>query len=298
MPLGYLALHMAVFVLALAAGALITHKKRRAGIVLAACAVFGGLTLQLLVLKFPRFFANLLGWQDLFFFSKFSVHVAAVVIAVAVVAQKRTAIRIRAAVLGAVLLSLACYASRDVFVAPPGLHPGEHFHPHHDGHVSEVVKQSETSSCAPAAAATLLRAMDLAPAVTEADLAKLCFTDPLAGTSDLGLYRGLRMAAPGRRVRFRTRGIAELKALKTPCMVFVGLDRERVGDPKLFDYLRDECNWREGEPHAVVCFGFARDTKDGVSYDVAIIGDPNFGMERWALSHFEVLWDGTTLEVE
>ena len=62
--------------------------------------------------------------------------------------------------------------------------------------------------------------------------------------------------------------------------------------------LRDTCNWREGESHAVVCFGFATDTRDGRLVDVAVIGDPSYGVERWSLDHFEVLWDGTTLEVE
>ena len=160
------------------------------------------------------------------------------------------------------------------------------------------MRQSETSSCAPAAAATLLRTLNVAPTVTEAELAKHCYTDPLLGTSDLGLYRGMRLSAPDHLVRFRSRDLASLKTLQQPCIVFVGLDRDRVGDPELFAFLRDKCNWTEGESHAVVCFGFGRDARDGNSWDVAVIGDPSYGVERWGLEHFAVLWDGTTLEIE
>jgi hypothetical protein len=71
-----------------------------------------------------------------------------------------------------------------------------------------------------------------------------------------------------------------------------------VPDQKTFEFMRDQCNWNEGEVHAVVCFGFDRDSRDGEAWDVAVIGDPNYGVERWSLDHFEYLWDGTTVEVE
>lgn len=299
MPLPYLAIHILAFLCAAVLSVLVTRKDVRLGKALSAGVVILGLALQITVVKYPRFYANLFEWTDLFFFSKFYVHIAAVATAVALASLKKPAVRLRAGVLSLVLLSLACFASRDIFLPPPSLREGVRLHPKlAAGDEPRVVRQSAESSCAPAAAATLLRAMRVDPDATEAKLAEVCYTHPWEGTSDLGLYRGLRLSAPGRLVRFRTRSLESLKGMSEPCIVFVSLSRERVADPKLFQFLEDKCNWREDESHAVVCFGFARDGQGEKAWDVAIIGDPTFGVERWSLEHFEVLWDGTTLEVD
>src|SRR5258706_16390055 len=81
-----------------------------------------------------------------------------------------------------------------------------------------VVRQTEDSSCAPAAAATLLRALGLEPDATEADLARDCLTNPRRGTSDLGLFRGLARHAQGRAVRFTTPGLDGLRGRRAPAI--------------------------------------------------------------------------------
>jgi hypothetical protein len=293
-PVQYVAIHCLLFGLLATGTVLLARRSRRAGLVWVGAVVGGGVVAQLAMIVFGRSVANALGWADLFFFHKFMLHIAGVVLVAVPIVQETRATRIRASVLALLLFGLALYASRDVLWAPGPLA---------DQRVDTVpgaptlVRQTETSTCAPAAAATLLRALGLDDDASERELAALSFTHPTQGTSDLGLYRGLRLAAPGRRVRFGSRTLAELRAA-APCMVFVSLERARVPDQKTFEFMRDQCNWNEGEVHAVVCFGFGRDSRDGEARDVAVIGDPNYGVERWSLDHFEYLWDGTTVEVE
>lgn len=117
-------------------------------------------------------------------------------------------------------------------------------------------------------------------------MAEACLTRPDRGTSDLGLFRGLARACPGRRVRFVE--AARVEDLPAPCLVLCGLDPTRVEDP-LRAVLRDEAGWSEGVVHAVVFFGV-----DARSVEV---GDPRFGRERWPREHFDALWSGRALVV-
>jgi hypothetical protein len=301
-PWPYLAIHALLFVVACMVTGLIARRSRRAGLAVVSAVVLLGMGLQLVVGRFPRAFANGICWVDLVFFSKFTVHIAGVVLVGALVAETRRGPRVRATLLALILLGLAGWTSRDIVLAPAPLtrdrvHPPTPVVALQPGPKAEVVAQTEESSCAAAAAATLLRALRVDPGASESRLAGLALTHPQEGTSDLGLYRALRLSAPGRSVRFATRTLAELRALGTPAIVFVGLSRERVPDEETYAFLRDKCNWREDESHAVVCFGFGRDEANGHAWDVAWIGDPTYGIEHWGLDHFRLLWDGTTLEV-
>lgn len=294
MPLLYVAIHSLVFFGLAAVTAWVARRNRRAGLVWVGVVVGVGVLAQLAVIVFGRSLANAVGWPDLFFFQKFSLHIAGVVLVAVPIVQKTTGARIRAGLMGLVLFGLALYTSRDVLWAPGPLGDGRV-----DSRpgVPTLVRQTETSTCAPAAAATLLRTLGVDPQASERELAALSFTHPTEGTSDLGLYRGLRLGARGRSVQFGFRTLGELREA-APCMVFVSLERDRVPDQKTFEFMRDQCNWNEGEVHAVVCFGFGSDSRDGKAWDVAVIGDPNYGVERWSLDHFKYLWDGTTLEVD
>lgn len=297
MPPLYVAIHCALILALGAITAVVARRSRKAGLVWVAVVVGVGLGAQLLVVACARAVANALDWPDLFFFQKFSVHIASAVLVAVPLLQKKRAAKVRAALLGLILLGLACYASRDVIWAPPPLRDQRVDRPAAGSTTPTLVRQTETSTCAPAAAATLLRALGVDSDANERDLTALSFTHPTQGTSDLGLFRGLSLAAPERTVRYRWRSLEEIRAA-TPCVVFVSLERSRVPDQKTYEFMRDQCNWNEGESHAVVCFGFGQDQNDQGSFEVAVIGDPNYGVERWSLDHFVYLWDGSTLEIE
>lgn len=284
------ALGHAILLLALVGGTLAAGRDRpRAAKAIAAVVLLVGIPLQLAIAKWPWVLANLTGWTDVVFWSELWLHLAVVLTIAAGLAQPRGLPRIRTAVLGAILVTVS------VLVTPfPGLGPPVLGRPFVDEH--DVVRQSSASSCAAAAAATLLRRMQIEPGATEADLAARCLTDPRSGTSDLGLYRGLRLSAPGRVVSFLHPGLAGLRAREEACIAFVGLRDGSDADPKLFALLRDECGWDPGELHAVVLRGI-EPGRAGEEQEVALIDDPRHGRERWAMSHFVVLWTGTVVSI-
>jgi hypothetical protein len=152
-----------------------------------------------------------------------------------------------------------------------------------------IVRQTTRMSCAPAAAATLLRALKIAPQANEHELAILCRTDPQLGTRDPDLRAGLEEAA-GQPADMSRLTLKELRARTAPCILFVALDRQRAGSDALYRELRDQCGWPEGEAHAVVFFGLVPG-KSGEDVEVALIGDPRSGLERWGITHFKALWD-------
>ncbi|RMG16856.1 MAG: hypothetical protein D6731_05250 [Planctomycetota bacterium] len=301
MPAPYLAAHALLFLGSLGCGAWLRRRSPRATAVSGGLLLCLGLPVQLFVLSQPRLLAALVPWPDLFFFHDLLVHFAGFLAGAALAGAEGRGGRARAAALSLAILACAGVEARRVALAPPPvpapsggqeparLRPGEPF----------VLRQSQPATCAPAAAATLLRALGLAPQATEAGLARLCFTDPLRGTHDLGLFRGLSLSAPTHRVRFARLLLDDLLARRRPCLVFVGLSRARAKDERLFAYLRDRCNWREDEVHAVVFFG--TEPSPGTAPNGpprVVIGDPNYGVERWGLDHFSVLWDGWALLVD
>lgn len=218
-----------------------------------------------------------------------SLQLALLLVGIALRASPEPKLRWRRGVLGGALVLLSGYASPLPYLDPPALAQS--------GWVDRaapaypVVRQSSDSSCGAAAAATLLRARGLAPDASERTLAELCWTHPRRGTSPLGLWRGLALAAPAARARYSWPSVAELSS-KAPCLVRVGLT-DRVEDPGLRRVLSEECGWAPGLSHAVVCFGLAQEE----GQPVVLIGDPRVGFERWSRRHFEALWHGSALEL-
>ena len=155
------------------------------------------------------------------------------------------------------------------------------------------VLQTTRKSCAAAAAATLLRQLKLKPSATEAELGELCKTDPFTGTKDKHLVAGLQRIS-GQRARITVISFETLRARREPCILFVGLNRERAGTDDLYRTLRDECGWIPGESHTICFLGF----ETGELGERIVIADPRIGVERWGLDHFHALWDHRILSIE
>lgn len=289
MPWTYLVLRVVWTALLIGVVVAVARRRRRVAVGIAGVTVAVLLPLQLLALRFPWVVADLTGWADVVFFAELYPELAALAGTAALLGQRERGARIRTGVLTAALGGVAVYALAPL--APPA----EAFPP---GRVDAdgVVRQTRPSSCAAAAAATLLRAEGIDPQASEAALAELCLTDPRAGTRDLGLFRGLARAAPERRVRFTQPGLDGLRARGRPAVIFVGASRDRADDA-LYRVLVDECGWAAGVEHAVVCYGL-EPGRPGEDVEVALIGDPRYGFERWGITHFRALWTGLALGYE
>jgi len=143
-----------------------------------------------------------------------------------------------------------------------------------------VCRQTSQASCSPAAAATLLAARGID--ATEAEMAALCLTRD-AGTSMLGLYRGLKLKTRGTRwdVEAFRGDIESLRREPGPVILSVRLDPGPGVDAR----YQQLWGWAPGVNHTVVFFGFAGDGKTDV-------GDPAIGREHWREEDVRVLWHG------
>lgn len=159
-----------------------------------------------------------------------------------------------------------------------------------------LVLQTTRMSCAPAAAASYLRLTGIRKNATEAELGKACHTDFRTGTKDKDLVTGLS-AVSGRVAKISTVSYEKLKSRTGPCILFVGLSRDRAKSEELYRVLRDECGWLPGEAHTVVFLGIEKG-RPGEDLEVVTVCDPRIGLERWGVSHFHALWDHRILTLE
>lgn len=140
-----------------------------------------------------------------------------------------------------------------------------------------VVRQSTTSTCSPAAAATALRIVGIN--ATEADLAGICLTRE-TGTTQLGLWRGLRLATAGTPVR-AVPFIGPLNDLAaagaTPAVVSISLAGQQGG------FLPTP-----GNRHAVAILAF---NPDGT----VEVADPFAGQQTWPLARLREAWTGQAI---
>jgi hypothetical protein len=144
-----------------------------------------------------------------------------------------------------------------------------------------VCLQSHASTCAAAAAATLLHQQGIA--ADERDMIRACLTSSF-GTEALGLYRGLKLATQraGGHVRVASANRHEWMARKQlPNVALV-----RFANSPDSGSIRWLLGPR-GEGHAVVVFGYQRGQW--------LIGDPAIGKVRWSDQDFRQRFTGDAL---
>ncbi len=147
--------------------------------------------------------------------------------------------------------------------------------------VDGVCLQSTESTCAPAAAATLLRLHGIE--ADETSMATWCLTTD-AGTTHWGLWRGLRALSDdsGWMVQAGDPGI-EAVLSGPPAIVSVVLTRALDHrEPR----YRAEWGWLLGQPHAVVYLG------PGKRPELIRIADPKIGIEEWNVQALRDLYNG------
>ena len=184
----------------------------------------------------------------------------------------------------AVMVSVGGYETAHLFsITPP---------PVRIVFTDRVARQTDQSTCSPAAAATLLRAVKVPGArdVTEADMVRPCLTDP-RGTPLLGLYRGLKLATAGSNFEpvFHDLTPAQLanRPDLLPAIISVKLTPEADFREPLY---RARWGWLLNVTHSVVVFRFSGDGR-------VEIGDPATGREIWNTRALEDLWVGDVLSL-
>ena len=149
-----------------------------------------------------------------------------------------------------------------------------------------VCLQTSESSCSAAAGATLLAAYGIPS--TEHEMAELCLTRP-AGTSMLGLYRGLKLKTNGTNLKplpFTGLSIDELAKTATgPVLLSVELLPGETLSEKYQQY-----GFGVGVRHSVVVFRF-------LPNNLVEVGDPATGRERWSFDDLRVLWHGEAIRL-
>lgn len=156
-----------------------------------------------------------------------------------------------------------------------------------------VVLQSSPSSCSAAAAATLLSAHGI-PA-TEREMAELCLTRQW-GTSNHGLYRGLKLKTGGTKYAVETfSGTAKelLERMDGPVLLLVRLEEGADVDPK----YQSQWGWLPGVTHAVVFFKVGVEVDGGTHPGLLDMGDPATGREAWTAKAIDDLWHGVGIRL-
>jgi hypothetical protein len=144
----------------------------------------------------------------------------------------------------------------------------------------EICLQTTRSTCAAAAAATLLRRFRI-PA-REQEMADLCLTRQ--GTTWKGIYRGLKLKTADTpwEVEVFQANLDDLRnGFKGPAILEVELKSDAFADVR----YQTEWGWIPGTPHSVV---FLQVTERGGF----LVADPSVGREEWSGEDLALLWTG------
>ncbi|MEN6627870.1 MAG: hypothetical protein ABFD69_16720 [Candidatus Sumerlaeia bacterium] len=145
-----------------------------------------------------------------------------------------------------------------------------------------ICRQTCFDTCGAASVVTYLRMRGVS--ATERQAAGLALTKKNRGTLLLGQYRALKKLAGGK-VRIARMSVDDLVARNEPALITVGLSHAPRNDYE--DTLYRKANWTPGVMHDVVFMGV--DPEDARK---VIIGEPDFGVERWWVEEFKILYQG------
>jgi len=233
----------------------------------------------------PDLFVRVAPWQDWVFYRNLYAPGAAALVPALAALSKTRAQRIRVIILGLVLFVVACIPYGYYF-APNAKSTKSHVDE------NDVTIQTSFDSCSAAAGATLLDMNDIE--TTEEEMIVLALTKKNRGTEPMGLYRALKIKSRERddlRARLEYLDVSVLLERTTPAVITVGLrgipetDEERE--------MVEKFNWKPFVGHSVVFLG--RDPDDP---NLVRIADPSIGLERWSVSHLEILFQGFAFSLE
>jgi hypothetical protein len=175
------------------------------------------------------------------------------------------------------ITALAVYRAESAIIGTPPVVDQPHWN-------SDVCQQTTLSTCSDAAAATALRAVGIM--TSEKEMAELCLTT-VAGTTDLGLYRGLKIKTDSSpyRVQIFIGNVDEfLRLPPAPSIVSIRLS-SHYSSGKTFIPIRP------GDRHSIVLL---RQLENG-RIDIA---DPYTGRhQQYAPADLQSSWTSTALRL-
>lgn len=151
-----------------------------------------------------------------------------------------------------------------------------------------ICRQTCFDTCGAASVVTYLRMRGVN--ATERDAAEYALTKKNRGTLLLGQYRALKKLGSGK-VTIAKISAETLIADNTPALITVGLSHAPRNDFE--DKLYRKANWTPGVMHDVVFMGVDPNDPRKV-----IIGEPDFGVERWWVDEFTLLYQGYAILIE
>lgn len=286
MPYPHLAGNLLLIAIAFAAGVFVARRSKRARWFAVGLGALGVTSARFLPTR-PDLMLAVAPFSDLIFYANLYPFAAAWAIPSLVAFGTSFPHRFRISAFSAMLLAVCLLPWRD-HRAPPA-HARETA-------IDEngVCRQTSVDTCSAAAAVTLLRLHGID--AEESEVARLALTKEGRGTSNLGLYRALRKLTAGRgiRVRVERRTADEAVSLGEPAIVTVGL-APRKGPPASEEEadLERLYSWRPGVLHDVVLLG-----PDPADPKKLRIAEPDFGLEKWWRSQFEILFRGFAIRLE
>jgi len=278
MPEVFLPISVMLLISAVAgfAAVIVTRRKRNAGIVIAVGSALV-LVLHAAFLNDEIIIARTLPWANVMFYGDSRLPAAAL-LAGSAYSLLRTP-RWQRIMLSAALIAFALYRVLGPVVgAPPeGLQ---------NRWTNGMCRQSTTSTCSAAAAATALHSVGIA--TTESEVAQLCLTRS-SGTSTLGLYRGLKMKTAGTAYTVAVysgpvEGFLALPA--APALVSIGA-AQRVENSQ---NAGRQFSLLPGGSHSVTVLGIGPDG----TIDVA---DPFTGRQHMTRANLEMIWGGEAIRI-
>ena len=195
-----------------------------------------------------------------------------------IVSGQQAVPRWRRAVFLLILISLAWHTVFDDFLPQPV--------PSRGRYENGICLQTSSASCSPCCAVTALECCDIE--ATEREMSRLCLTSK-AGTSPLGLYRGLKLKTrdTARDVEIVRGSVEELcQADSYPVIMNPRIEPEScIGEREGL-----EPTWLPKVKHAVVILGVTPRGR-------VLIGDPCCGYVEWSLDDLRRRWSGVGLRL-
>lgn len=240
--------------------------------------------LDLWLNKRPDLYLKLLPFPDALFFDNWLPYGAALLAPAAMQLARSGAQAARLGVLLTVLFTLSWKPTYDEFRPLARTNPLS-VDPH------GIVRQTSSETCAAAALATFARQYGID--ATEAQMVEHARTLHRRGTTQLGLYRALRLAFAGReelKPRIVKAPAGWLLRRSAPAIITVGLPRDGSAEARAFGQKYD---WPQGIYHDVVFLGPDPEKRGHV-----LIGEPDSGLESWPIEHLKYLYSGFAAVVE
>ena len=281
MPLLHLVFNIVIIVILFTLGLFLRGKKKTRYIEFSVVILL--FLLSLVAIFRPDIFIRLFPFADLIFYSNIFPFSVAIFIPCAITIGKTKFQKIRIGILCAVLLGVSFLPYKQFYIPLAKCH---------NVNIDEngICWQSSNYTCSAASIVTMLRLYDIE--TNEEEVVKLALTRTGVGTTHLGVYRALKILTKERddlKVSLRKMSADELMERGKPAVISVGIPGRNPTMEQL--KFASEYSWMPGVLHDVVYMKNYNEKK-------VLIGEPDFGQEKWPKEHLRFLFQSFAASVE